>query len=136
MLFVWLAPTAASAWSERSERLDRLMRHSTPEQRAHFEDHWMRRSLHLSRFQADRVREINRRSAERVQSIYDSRMDRFRRFRGIMRVRAARERELRRVLTGDQFARYQREKYEMRERMYHMRWRHDHHDHHFGPPRY
>ena len=120
-LFVWLIPAFVSAQQEGVEELRQLMENTTPEQRAHFQDHWMKKDLNLSNDQAAKVGKINLRTAKRMQSIYEAREGRFRKFRQLMMARDAKDSELQNVLTGAQFSKYQAKKEEMWQKMHKMR---------------
>jgi hypothetical protein len=119
-LFVWLMPAFVSAQQEGVEKLRQLMENTTPEQRAHFQDRWMKKDLNLSRDQAAKVGKINLRTAKQMQSIYQTNEGRFRKFRQIMSARDAKDSELQNVLTGAQFSKYQAKKEEMWQKMHNM----------------
>ena len=120
-LFVWLIPAFVSAQQEGVEELRQLMENTTPEQRAHFQDRWMKKDLNLSSDQAAKVGKINLRTAKRMQSIYETHEGKFRKFRQLMRARDAKDSELQNVLTGAQFSKYQAKKEEMWQKMHAMR---------------
>jgi hypothetical protein len=117
----WLSPAIVSALPGQAEKLRVLMQNTTPAQRAHFEDMWMKRELKLSRNQAVKVSQINLRSANRMQSIFDSTGGKLRMFRQVMKARDAKDMELRNVLTGKQFSMYKTKKEEMWQKMQTMR---------------
>lgn len=121
VLLVWLTPVFAAAQQEQGEKFRHLMEHTTPAQRARFEDRWMEKNLQLSHDQAAKVEEINLSAAEQTQSIYDSQQGKLRKGREIKRVQEEKERQLERVLTEEQFAKYQAKKEEMRQKMHEMR---------------
>jgi hypothetical protein len=121
VLLCWLTPAIVSAQSDQAGKLRLLMRNTTPTQRAHFEDMWMKRDLRLNRSQAAKVGQINLRTANRMQSIFDSTGGKFRKFRQVMRARDAKDMELRNVLTGKQFSMYKAKKEEMWQKMQTMR---------------
>ncbi len=121
VLFVWLTPLSASAQQQKAEKLRQLMERTTPQQRAHFEDRWMKRDLNLSSDQAARVADINLRTAQRMQSIYSSDGGKFRMFREIMRARDEKDAELQGVLTNQQFAKFKSRKEKMWQRMHQMK---------------
>jgi hypothetical protein len=120
-LFVWLMPAFVSAQQDKVEKLRQLMENTTPEQRAHFQDRWMKKDLNLSNDQAAKVGKINLRTAKRMQSIYGAQEGRFRKFRQLMMARDAKDSELQNVLTGAQFSKYQAKKEEMWQKMHKMR---------------
>ncbi len=109
------------AQQEGPEKLRMLMENTTPEQRAHFEDQWMKKDLNLSSDQAAKVEQINLGSAKRMQSIFNSGGGRFRMFRDIMQARDEKDEELRQVLTGNQFARFKTKKEEMWQKMHSLK---------------
>jgi hypothetical protein len=119
-LFVWLMPAFVSAQQEGVEKLRQLMENTTPEQRARFQDHWMKKDLNLSIDQAAKVAKINLRTARQMQSIYGTHEGKLRKFRQIMRARDAKDSELQNVLTGAQFSKYQAKKEEMWQKMHNM----------------
>ena len=121
VLLFWLMPVSVSAQQEGVEKLRQLMENTTPEQRAHFQDRWMKKDLNLSSDQAAKVGKINLRTAKRMQSIYETHEGKFREFRQLMRARDAKDSELQNVLTGAQFSKYQAKKEEMWQKMHTMR---------------
>lgn len=118
--FLTLPLLPASAQQGKAAKLRMLMERTTPEQRARFQDLWMKRSLKLTSHQAARVAVINLRTARRMQSIYNSDGGRLRMYVKMMRTRHEKEAELRGVLTRGQFARYEAKKEAMRQKMRHM----------------
>ena len=120
-LFVWSMPAFVSAQQEGVEKLRQLMENTTPQQRAHYQDRWMKKTLNLTKDQAVKVGKINLRAAKQMQSIYETQEGRFRKFRQIMRARDEKDNELQNVLTGAQFSKYQAKKEEMWQKMHKMR---------------
>ena len=116
-----LLPMVVSAQQQGAERLRVLMENTTPEQRAHFEDQWMKKDLNLSTDQSARVGQINLGSAQRMQSIFNSGEGRFRMFRDVMQARDDKDEELRQVLTDDQFARYKDKKEAMWQKIHSLK---------------
>jgi hypothetical protein len=121
VLLLWLMPVSVSAQQEGVEELRQLMENTTPEQRAQFQDRWMKKALDLSNDQVAKVGKINLRTAKQMQSIYETPEGRFRKFRQLMRARDAKDSELRNVLTGAQCSKYQAKKEEMWQKMHTMR---------------
>lgn len=120
-LLAWLTPVLASEQQKGLERWGQLMEKTTPVQRARFESRWMEKNLNLSHKQAVKVGKIDLRSAEQIQSIYDSQDNKLQKAREIMRVREAKDRQLERVLTEGQFGEYQAKKQEVAQKMHEMR---------------
>ena len=109
------------AQQEGPEKLRILMQTTTPEQRAQFEDHWMKKDLNLSSNQAAKVRQINLSSAQRMQSIFDSGGGRLRMFRDVMKARDDKDKELRKVLTAVQFTKYKSKKEKMWQKIHSLK---------------
>jgi hypothetical protein len=116
-----LAPVPVFAQGGGAEKLQKLMANTTPEQRARFENMWMKKDLQLSDDQATKVGQINLSTAQRMQSIFNSPEGKFRKFRQAMRVRDAKDSELQKVLTGQQFMKYKAKKEEMWQKMHAMK---------------
>ena len=114
-------PVVVFSQQEGVEKLRMLMQNTTPDQRAHFENQWMKKDLRLNSDQASKVGKINLSSARRMQSIFDSSGGRLRMFRDLMRARDEKDAQLRSVLTGDQFTRYKSKKEEMWQKLHRMK---------------
>ncbi len=117
----WLTPVLVSAQDSDAGKLKILMENTTPQQRAHFEDMWMKKDLKLSNYQATKVSQINLNSAKRMQSIFDSTEGKFRKFRQVMSARDKKDTELKDVLTGAQFSMYKDKKEEMWQKLQKMK---------------
>ena len=121
MLLGCLLSGVVFAQQEGVEKLRLLMQNTTPEQRAHFEDRWMKKDLNLSGDQVAKVEKINLNSAHRMQSIFNSGEGRLRMFRDVMKARDDKDEELRNVMTGDQFAKFKSKQDEMWQKMHKMK---------------
>lgn len=117
VIVILLVTTEVLAYESSVERLQELIENTSPEARAEFQTHKMKKRLYLKEDQVKRVQEINLEHARKVQHVVESHDGRFREFRELRELGKHKDRELKSVLTADQYSDYLDMKNEMRERL-------------------
>ena len=99
------------------DRLEKLMNDTTPEERAEMQTNNMKETLSLTGDQVDDVSEINLNYARKMQNAYNVSRSKLQRLRKMKALAAEKDGVLKRVLTTTQYATYQENKAEMKERL-------------------
>ena len=108
LLFVTL-----SARGQISEQL----KNSTPEERAQKITDWMKTNLQLSDEQATGVHAVNLKYASQNEALKEEGSARRKNYRKLKENQAAKDQELKNVLTAEQFTTYLKKKKELQEKM-------------------
>jgi len=110
-----IALTLTSAATEAQTGMDAL-KNSTPAERARLQTDMMKSKLSLTPDQTTKVAAINDKYAQRMEPIIKGQEGPLARLRQMREIGAAKEAELKGVLSPDQFQKYLAEKAEMREK--------------------
>jgi len=110
-----IALTVTSAAAEAQTEMDAL-KNSTPAERARLQTDMMKSKLSLTPDQTTKVAAINDKYAQRMEPIIKGQEGPLARLRQMREIGAAKEAELKGVLSPDQFQKYLAEKAEMREK--------------------
>jgi hypothetical protein len=92
-------------------------KNSTPEQRAEFQTEWMKTELSLDSAVVSTVYEINLKYAKRNQALMNSEGARLKKFRDMKSSSEAKDSELKKIFTIEQYKIYQQKKEEMKQKM-------------------
>lgn len=90
---------------------------STPEERAQFQTEWMKSELTLDTTVVPSVYSINLKYAKKTQSIMNSGGSRLQKYRNFKASSDAKDSELKKIFTKEQYNLYQQKKEEMKEKM-------------------
>ena len=110
--FAWLAiPVYAQ------EKLEEFMNENTPEERAQMQTDYMTETLALTSAQVPTIHEVNLKYARKMQSAYNSGGGKLQKLKGMKRVGEEKDKELKSNLTEAQYALYQTNKEQMKEKI-------------------
>jgi periplasmic protein CpxP/Spy len=93
------------------------LKNSTPEDRAEFLTDWMKTELKLDNGQTAAVQKINLNYSQKNQEVFNSDGSRLRKLRKLKELAKEKDKELKNVLTQDQYAKYQAKKDELKEKI-------------------
>ena len=110
MAFVLLAQTAPA-----QSKLDKLMTETTPEERAEMKAKNLQEKLSLSEDQYQQVHEINLKYANKMQNIYSADQGKLQRLKSMKALSEDKDREMKQVLSSQQYEAYREEKEKMKE---------------------
>ena len=110
MAFVLLAQTAPA-----QSKLDKLMTETTPEERAEMQTKNLQEKLSLSEDQYQQVHEINLKYANKMQNIYSADQGKLQRLKSMKALSEDKDREMKQVLSSQQYEAYREEKEKMKE---------------------
>lgn len=110
MAFVLLAQTAPA-----QSKLDKLMTETTPEERAEMQTKNLQEKLSLSEDQYQQVHEINLKYANKMQNIYSADQGKLQRLKSMKAISEDKDREMKQVLSSQQYEAYREEKEKMKE---------------------
>src|SRR5215510_14027603 len=111
----FIAPMLICAASEAQTSMDAL-RNSTPAERARLQTDMMKSKLSLTPDQTTKIAAINEKYAQQMEPIIKGQEGPLARMRQMRQVSAAKEAELKSVLSPEQFQKYLAEREEMREK--------------------
>jgi hypothetical protein len=93
------------------------LKNSTPEERAELQSEWMKSTLKLSPSVVPAVEALNLKYAKKTQSLLKSEKSKLHKFKAYKADSDAKDKELRNLLTSDQYKLYQQKKDEMEQKM-------------------
>jgi Spy/CpxP family protein refolding chaperone len=99
------------------ERLEEFMNETTPEERAKLQTDYMKESLALTSEQETKIHDLNLTYAKKMQDTYntpDRKLQKLKKMKGIS---TEKDREIKEVLNPEQYATYQKNKEEMKEKI-------------------
>ena len=102
---------AASA----QEKMEEIMRETTPEQRAAMQTSYMKESLALTDDQALKVQDINLKYAHKMQHAYNSPARKFQKLKRMKNFSQQKDDEMKRLLSKEQYETYEKNRDAMRE---------------------
>ena len=105
------------AQDNSGDKIGEIMKNTTPAQRADFQTKFMVEKLKLSDQQVEPIRAVNLKYAEKAEEIYNSQKRKFRRFKEIRKMGEEKDKELKTILTDEQYNTYEEYKKEMREKI-------------------
>jgi hypothetical protein len=107
----------ALAQENSGEKMEKIMKNTTPAERADFQTNFMVEKLKLSDQQVEPIRAVNLKYAEKAEEIYNSQKRKFRKFKEMRKMRENKDKELKTILTDEQYKMYEKSKKEMREKI-------------------
>jgi hypothetical protein len=93
------------------------MTETTPEERAELQTEYMAENLALTAEQKPAVQAINLKYAQKIDVVYKTETAKLQRFRKMKSVTEEKDRELKKALTSEQYAQYEKNKEEMWEKI-------------------
>lgn len=99
------------------EKLEKLMKETTPVERAEMQTENMAKTLSLTAEQKEKTAEVNLKYAHRMQTAYDSGAGRLDRLKKMKVVGEEKDNELKKIFTPEQYAKYQKNREEMKNDM-------------------
>jgi len=112
LLFTALINNPASA----QDKAD-MIKNSTPEQRAKMQTSMMKAKLQLDTVQVVKVQAINLTAAQKMEPLLKGDGGKLAKFRQMKEIDSAKDKDLKNVLTPEQYKQYQAAKDEMKEKM-------------------
>ncbi|MEA3412949.1 MAG: hypothetical protein U9R74_15620 [Pseudomonadota bacterium] len=116
-LLIAVLPAAGFAEEDKAEKIKEVIDKTTPEGRAAFQTHRMKNTLGLDQEQIDKVREINLKYARKVETTVGASEGELRKLEEMREIGEEKDRELKAILSADQYDKYLALKEEMREKM-------------------
>jgi len=107
---------AVSMHAHAQDRAD-MLKNSTPEQRAKMQTSMMKTKLQLDTIQVVKVQAINLAAAQKMEPLLKGDGGKLARFRQVREIESTRDKDLKKVLTDDQYKQYEAAKEEMKEKM-------------------
>ena len=102
---------------DKGEKIKEMMENSSPAERADFQTNLMVEKLKLGDQQVEPVRAVNLKYAEKAEEIYNSKKLKFRKLKEMRKMTANKDKELKTILTDEQYKTYENIKQEMKEKM-------------------
>jgi hypothetical protein len=93
------------------------MTETTPEERAQLQTDYMKESLALTSDQEIKVHDLNLKYAKKMQSVYNTPERKFQKLKSMKGVSTEKDQEMKGILNPDQYATYEKNKEEMKEKM-------------------
>jgi hypothetical protein len=115
VLAVLLTGLATVAFGQ--EKLDALMNQTTPEERAQFQTDYMKESLSLTSDQESKIYALNLKHAKEMQVTYNASDRKIQKLKKMKSINEQKEQELKSILDADQYAAYERNKDDMKEKL-------------------
>jgi hypothetical protein len=107
----------ALAQENSRDEMEEIMKNTTPAERADLQTNFMVEKLKLSDQQVEPIRAVNLKYAEKTGEIYNSQKRKFRKLKEMRKMRENKDKELKTILTDEQYKMYEKNKNEMRERI-------------------
>lgn len=118
IVVVALTLTTVAGWAQsRMEKLDKLYAETTPQERAELQTERMTEKLSLNESQKTQVYDLNLRYAEKMQQTYTGGGGKLQRLKQMRAISQEKDQELKKVLTPEQYALYEKHREEMKEAM-------------------
>jgi hypothetical protein len=111
VVFVFAALNMVKA----QEKMEEIMRETTPEQRAALQTSYMKENLALAEDQTPKVQEINLKYARKMQDAYNSTERKFQKLKQMKSINQQKDGEMKNVLSAEQYETYEKNKEAMRE---------------------
>lgn len=103
--------------AQGQERLESFMTETTPEERAQLQTDYMKESLALTSDQEIKVHDLNLKYAKKMQAVYNAPERKFQKLKSMKGVSTEKDQEMKGILSSDQYATYEKNKEEMKEKM-------------------
>jgi hypothetical protein len=99
------------------EKLEAFMNETTPEERAELQTNYMKESLALTSDQEIKIQDLNLKYAKKMQDVYNTPDRKFQKLKRMKGVSTEKDQEMKSILNPDQYATYEKNKEEMKEKM-------------------
>lgn len=93
------------------------MTETTPEERAQLQTDYMKESLALTSDQEITVHDLNLKYAKKMQAVYNAPDRKFQKLKSMKGVSTEKDQEMKGILNPDQYATYEKNKEELKEKM-------------------
>lgn len=98
-------------------KLEAFMNDTTPEERAQLQTDHMKQSLTLKEDQTSKVGEINLKYSRKMQDTYNTAGSKLQKLRKLKSISAEKDKEMKNVLSAEQYSTYEANKEEMKEKI-------------------
>jgi len=116
-LLISAVPVASLTAETEAEKIEEVIDRTTPEGRAASQTQQMKKELGLNQDQIDKVREINLKYARKVQTTVDGSEEEIQELRQMQEIGEEKDREMKAVLSAEQFSKYLAMKEQIREKI-------------------
>jgi len=117
LLLVVQAAKAQDASADKKAEMAKMVKESTPEQRAMLQTAMMKNKIKLDSAQVVQVQAINLKYAEKLDPVLKGDERKLKQMRDMMAIQRDKDAELKKALTADQFKQYEAMKDEMKEKL-------------------
>jgi len=118
-MITWMASAPAKAQDTKQQQMAEMVKNSTPEQRANFQTKMMTTKLSLDTVTSQKVYAINLKANQKLDPLIKAEGGggKFAKLRQMKGIEDDKDKELKSILTADQYKQYEAAKEEMKEKM-------------------